>query len=161
MALDVETPDPPQLTNRGSPEEFDSVETVGSTAELRRAELESILQAGAWHEAFAEWASYTDLSEPEYRLLLDLGLIQQLDVFWDPTTERLWFDAPSLPDDWTDRVETMPVDATGLAGKVEGELTDLGETLVEMLVDEYLDWGDAETEDVFWSEETFGHGIQE
>lgn len=161
MGLNVEIPDPPQLSNRGVPSEFESVEAVGGAADLRRAELEEILQEGAWNEAFGEWLEYTDLSEAEFRVLRDLGLFQQFDIFWDPSEERLRFEAPTLPEDWDERVEATAVEPDGFGPRAESELSDLGQTVVEMLVDAYVDWGEAEAADYVWSEETFGHGTQE
>lgn len=145
MVLNVECPDPPDLTNRGLPSDLDAEESIGSESDLRREELETILRDGAWHEAFNEWAEYTDLTESEYRAVHDAGLIERLDVFWDPVEKRLRFEVPSLPDEWQDREDLAP--------KITAELTDLGRTVVEMLEDAYVDWGKEGTADVFWSEE--------
>ena len=161
MAPDIEIPDPPQLSNRGVPSEFESVEAVGSAGDLRREELEAILQDGAWHEAFEEWAEYTDLTEEDLQVVRDLGLIQQFDFFWDPSEERLRFEAPMVPADWKELTEVEPSDVSGFVSKLEGELSDLGQTVVEMLEDAYVDWGEGEPSDYVWSEETFGQGAQE
>lgn len=161
MALDVELPDHPQLSNRGVPSGFESVEAVGGAGDLRREELETILASGAWSEAFEEWSEYTDLTEKEFQVILELGLIEQLDIFWDPSEARLRFDPLEFPDDWVDRMEVTPPDEDRLRSKLEGELADLGRTVVEMLEDGYVDWESEESEDVIWSEETFGHGTAE
>ena len=158
MGLDVDIPEPPQLSNRGVPSEF---EAVGGAGDLRRDELEGVLDAGAWNEAFEEWAEYTDLTAEEFAIAQSLGLVEELDVFWDPTDARLRVEVPAVPEDWADRVDEAPPDPAGLAWKLEYELADLGETLLEMLEDGYVDWGSEESEDVVWSEETFGHGTAE
>lgn len=145
MVLDVESPAPPDLTNRGVPDEFEAVDAIGSESDFRRAELEEMLRDGAWNEAFLEWAEYTDLTETEFRTVRDHGLFEQLDVYWDPVEERLRFTVPAPP-------ETL-ADEGDLASRVTAELADLGQTVVEMLEDAYLDWGDRETSETAWSEE--------
>lgn len=120
----------------------ESVEAVGGAGDFRRTELETILQDGAWNEAFEEWAEYTDLNEEEFQVIRDLGLIQQLDIFWDPSEERLRFEAPVVPEDWRDRLDVTPPDTEDLAPRLEGEPMDLGHTVVEMLDDGYVDYGE-------------------
>lgn len=67
MSLDVTTPDPPDLTNRTLPAQFDPDELAGTEAELYRGAIEEALREGAWNEAFQEWATYTDVTETEYQ----------------------------------------------------------------------------------------------
>ena len=160
MGLDVEMPDPPQLSNRGVPNEFEAVETVGGAADLRREEIEEILHDGVWNEAVEEWAEYTDLTEDEFTILSDLGLFQQFDVFWDATEEHLDFQAPSLPDDWQRQVSDLPTDVDGFPMRAETELTDLGHTIVEMLEDAPIDWVGEEPA-IGWSDESQGPELQE
>lgn len=148
MPLDVEAPDPPDLTNRSLPSDIDPDEAFDGVDDLRREELEEILQDGAWSEAFNEWAAYTDISEEEYRNVRDAGLLEGIDFYWDPIDERLRFEVPALPEGTADRPER--------ANRVASELMDLGETVIEMLEDGYVEWGrEDEPEDV-WSEEHFG-----
>lgn len=97
MALDVEVPNPPDLTNRGVPDDFDATDELGGPNEFHRAELEDVLRDGAWQEAFHEWAAYTDLTDEEYRVLYDRGLLEELDFYWDPAEGRLRFEVPPLP----------------------------------------------------------------
>jgi hypothetical protein len=145
MVLDVESPDPPDLTNRGLPSDLDIAELPGNSNDLRREELETVLREGAWNEAFQEWAAYTDLTEGEYRTLQDHGLLQALDFYWDPVDEQLRFEVPELPGEF---------DREDLAAMAQAELTDLGHTVVEMIEDAYTDWGGMETE-APWTEELF------
>lgn len=161
MALDVAVPEPPRLSNRAVPSELEAVEAVGGAGDLRREELEAVLASGAWREAFAEWAAYTDLTDEEYDLVRDLGLLQELDVFWDPSEARLRAEPPTLPDGWEDRVDVSPSDARRLGSTLAAELAELAQTLVEMLEDGYVDWGETGETDPVWSEETFGHGSRE
>jgi hypothetical protein len=150
MALDVAPPEPPHLSNRGVPNEFEAVETVDNAAGLRREELESILRDGAWQEAFNEWAEYTDLSEAEFRTLDDLGLFGALDFYWDPEDGSLRFDSP-LSDGAAEFEGLASLDRS-LRDVAETELRDLGRTVVEMLEDAYTGepaaWDD-------WSAATF------
>lgn len=53
MAVDVDIPYPPDLTNRGTPSSLDT-ESLDSPSDLRREELEGLLRDGAWRESFAE-----------------------------------------------------------------------------------------------------------
>lgn len=146
MALDVETPDPPDLTNRSLPSEFDPLEDVDDLGDLRRAELEEILHDGAWNEAFREWAEYTDLDEEEFRTVLDAGWVDELDVYWHPTERRVRFEVPDPPAavSWNERLST----------RATVELTDLGETVVETIEDGYVDWDEEGTGVAAWREET-------
>ena len=145
MALDVETPEEPDVTNRGFPAgmDFEADETPGSEADFRREEVEEVLREGAWEEAFREWAEYTDLNEAEYRAAGELGLLRQLDFYWDPVVETLRFDVPDVPADGSLGEE--------LASRVSAELADLGETVIDRLADGYVDW-DGVSDDV-WEEE--------
>lgn len=145
MALDVETPDPPDLTNRGMPDDVDPSNVTDSLSDLRREELEEILRDGAWSEAFREWATYTDLTEAEYRMISVHGLIEELDFYWNPTEERLRFELRKSPVKLSEQIE--------FATTVRAELADLGDTVIETVEDAYLDWSDEETE--FWTEEMF------
>jgi hypothetical protein len=153
MALDVPVPDPPDLSNRGMPREFEwEDETLGSE-DFYREDLEDLLQEGAWSEGFNEWTEYTNLDEAHVRIVDDLGLFQALDFYWDPTEDRLRFDAPSLPDDWRERDATASLDSSTVS-MIDGELDDLGRTVQEVLED-YLDRND-ESSDFGWGEETYG-----
>ncbi|WP_255196441.1 hypothetical protein [Halorarius litoreus] len=148
MVLDVDPPTPPDLTNRGVPNGAKTAEVMTSESDLRRAELEALLEDGAWTEAFHEWAEYTDLTEADFREIDSEGLFDELDFYWDPVEEALAFDIPDLPDAWTGR--------TVFASLVRTELTDLGHAVVEMLEDAYVEWGETEPADGVWSEEALG-----
>jgi hypothetical protein len=153
MALDSEVPDPPDLSNRGRPREFDwQDETLGSE-DFYREDIEDLLQDGAWTEGFNEWAEYTSLDEEHVRIVGDLGLFRAFDFYWDPVDDRLRFDAPTLPDDWRSGDETASLDS-GTASTVENELDDLGRAVQEVLED-YLERDDAAT-DFGWGEDTYG-----
>jgi hypothetical protein len=154
MALDVDVPEPPDLTNRGTPSDYPHSDELGGSEDFRREELEAMLRDGAWREGFEEWGEYTDLDDEEVRAVADLGLFRDLDFYWDPVDETLRYDAPSVPGDWRERVSES-LSSTSQASRVETELDDLGRTVLEELQDTYLDWSD-EAEDYVWSEETFG-----
>ncbi|MFB6155351.1 MAG: hypothetical protein ABEJ22_05600 [Haloferacaceae archaeon] len=146
MSLEVEVPDPPDLTNRGPPEQFDAVESIESGL-FRREELESALRDGAWQEAFDEWAEYTDLTEAQFEAVRERGLFREYDFFWDPDEERLRFVSPTVPEDDVGALDD---------GTIDGALSDLGHTVLEMLQGLYAEYWDHDTEDIVWSEQTFG-----
>ena len=147
MGLDVEAPDPPDLTNRPLPSEIDPTDVVDGTEDLRREELERMLADGAWNEAFGEWCEYTDLTDSEYRLLRDAGLFERLDFYWDPIDGGVQYSVPhpferALRDD-------------DLTARAASELADLGRTVVRTLEDAYLDWDEEDIETNAWGEEPF------
>lgn len=147
MTLAVESPDSPDITNRGLPRALEPSDALEGASDLRREELEAFLRDGAWSEAFKEWAEYTDLSEAEYERVRDFGLLEELDFYWDPVEERLRFEVPALPAALAEQAD--------LASKASAELTDLAHTVVERLEDGYVDWGEEGVSGDTWSEETF------
>lgn len=153
MALDVPVPTSPDLTNRGMPREFEWLEETLGSEDFHREELEALLRDGAWKEGFNEWAEYTDLDEAQAGIVSDLGLFQAFDFYWDPTDDRLRFDAPTVPDDWRERDATAAFDSSTVA-LIDAELQDLGRAVQEILED-YLDQSDQLSAHT-WSEESFG-----
>nr|WP_216824725.1 hypothetical protein [Salinigranum rubrum] len=152
MALDIEVPEPPDLSNRGMPRAFElQDETLGSE-DFYREDLEDLLQEGAWKEGFNEWAEYTTLDEEQVRIVSDLGLFQAFDFYWDPTEDRLRIDSPTIPDDWRERDATESLSSSTVS-LIDGELDDLGRAVQEVLED-YLERDD-EASDYGWSEETY------
>ncbi|RCU44506.1 hypothetical protein DU504_17405 [Haloplanus salinus] len=153
MALDVAVPEPPDLSNRGKPRDFElQDETLGSE-DFYREDLEDLLQEGAWTEGFNEWAEYTDLDEEQVRIVSDLGLFQAFDFYWDPTDDRLRFDVPTLPDDWRERDATESLDSSTVS-MIDAALQDLGRAIHETLED-YLERNE-EASDFGWGKETYG-----
>lgn len=153
MTLDVEVPEPPDLSNRGVPRDFEwQDETLGSE-DFYREDLEDLLQEGAWKEGFNEWAEYTDLDEEHVRIVRDLGLFQAFDFYWDPTEDRLRFDAPTIPDDWRERDATESLDSSTVS-RINVALRDLGRAVYEML-EHYLE-RKQEATDFGWGKETYG-----
>ena len=153
MAIDIEVPEPPDLSNRGMPREFDwQKETLGSE-DFYREDIEDLLQEGAWKEGFNEWTEYTNLDEEHVQIVSDLGLFQAFDFYWDPTEDRLRFNAPTISDDWRERDTTESLDSSTVS-MIDGELDDLGRAVQEVLGD-YLERND-EASDYGWGEETYG-----
>jgi hypothetical protein len=153
MALDVAVPDPPDLSNRGKPRDFEVQEETLGSEDFYREDIEDLLQEGAWSEGFNEWTEYTDLDEEQVRIVDDFGLFQTFDFYWDPTDDRLRFDAPTLPDDWRERDATESLDS-GTVSMIDAALQDLGRAVYETLAD-YLERNDEAT-DVGWGDETYG-----
>ena len=153
MALDVKVPEPPDLSNRGKPREFQwEDETLGSE-DFYREDLEDLLQEGAWTEGFNEWAEYTDLDDGQAQIVSDLGLFQAFDFYWDPDDDRLRFDAPTVPEDWRERDATESLDSSTVS-MIDATLQDLGRAVQETLED-YLERND-ESSDFGWGKETYG-----
>lgn len=153
MALDVPVPDPPDVTNRGVPYDLADDEYVASGNELRREEIELFLEEGAWREAFSEWASYTDLREAEWAVVIEADLVHEFDFYWDPSSARLGYTAPRIPSDWRDSGAYPDSLDESLRSKLNDELDELADAVVEMLED-YVTWGSAAESDRIWSEET-------
>ena len=153
MALDVVVPEPPDLSNRGKPRDFElQDETLGSK-DFYRKDLEDLLQEGAWTEVFNEWTEYTDLDEEQVRIVSDFGLFQAFDFYWDPTDDRLRFDAPTIPDDWRERDVTESLDSSTVS-MIDAALQDLGRAVHETL-EGYLERNE-EASDFGWGKETYG-----
>ena len=153
MALDIEVPEPPDLSNRGMPREFEWQEETLGSEDFYREDLEDLLQEGAWKEGFNEWSEYTNLEEEHVRIVGDLGLFQAFDFYWNPTEDCLRFDAPVIPDDWRERDETESLDSSTVS-MINGELDDLGRAVQEVLED-YLERNN-EASDYGWGAETYG-----
>lgn len=141
-----EVPDPPDLTNRSLPEGFDPDAALDSIADLRRGELETALRESAWSGGFEEWATYTDLTDEEIRSISEAGLFEALDFYWDPIDERLRYEVPAVPPHLAGETE--------LGATVATELATLGDVVIELLAEEYVDWG-AETPRDVWGNEPF------
>jgi len=153
MSLDIAVPDPPDLSNRGMPREFEwDDETLGSE-DFYREDIEDLLQEGAWTEGFNEWAEYTDLDERQARAVDDLGLFRAVDFYWDPTEDRLRFDVPEMPGDWRERDAAPALDSDDLA-TIDTALTDLARTVYEVL-EEYVDRTDT-IDGEGWGENIYG-----
>jgi len=148
MSLDVPAPDPPDLAEAGkSVEDYDDVSVGGgepdAEASYHRAELDQFLEDGAWERAFNEWAEHTDMSEAEYRVVLDLELLEEFDFFWDDFADRVGYHAPGIPEDWRERSLHPDLDSWGMVSSINASLTELGRTVSDLLRDDYVDW-DAE-----------------
>ena len=138
MSLDVEVPDPPEL-EQVDPNEYEDAEIVGET-DYKREEIEAFFQEGAWEEAFEQWAATTQLDEDEFEIILDLGMIQRFDFFWDSFAERVGYHAPGIPEDWKERTYHPDIDSWGTVSGINAALTELGQVVCDVLKDEYIDW---------------------
>ncbi|MFC7078641.1 hypothetical protein [Haloarcula halophila] len=154
MTLDIAVPEPPDLSNRGTPRGFEWEEETLGSEDFYREDIEDLLQEGAWKEGFSEWAEYTSLDETHGRTVDDLGLFQSFDFYWDPSEDRLRFDAPTISDDWREQEATESLDSSTVS-MIDGELDDLGRAVQEMLED-YLERNDEES-DYGWGEDTAGN----
>lgn len=138
MSLDVEPPDPPPLPKDRDADEYDDADVTSD--EYRREELEAFLEEGAWDRAFEEWAEGTEMTEQTWAIVLDLGLVERFDFFWDDFAERVGYHAPGLPEDWRERDIHPELDSWGTVSSINAGLTELGQVVCDVLKDEYIDW---------------------
>lgn len=138
MSLKVETPSPPELQET-DPNEYEDAEIIGET-DYKRNELEAFLTEGAWDDAFASWAEETEMDESEFQIVVELNLIQRYDFFWDSFAERVGYHAPGIPEDWKEREYHPDLDSWGMVSSINAGLTELGQTVCDVLKDEYIDW---------------------
>lgn len=137
MGLDVETPPVPELPELDA-DAYDDVEVQGD--EYRREEIEELLHEGAWADAFEAWAAETDLDAEAFDIAVDLGMFEEFDFFWDDFADRVGYHAPGLPEDWKERELHMELDSWGQVSGINAGLTELGQTVCDVLKEEYVDW---------------------
>ncbi|AEN04508.1 hypothetical protein [Halolamina sp.] len=137
MSLDVDPPAPPTLQSV-DPNEYDDASVESD--EYHREELEQFLKAGAWEEAFKQWAATAKLGESEWRVVEELDLIERFDFFWDDFADRVGYHAPGLPEDWKERNLHDDLQSWGAVSGINAGLTELGQTVCDVLKDEYVDW---------------------
>lgn len=138
MSLDVETPTPPKLAVGVDTDAYEDADVGGD--EYRREELEAFLETGAWAEAFEMWRADTDVTETEFGVVRDLDLIERFDFFWDDFADRVGYHAPGLPEDWKERDLHPELDSWGMVSSINAGLTELGQTVCDVLKAEYIDW---------------------
>lgn len=127
MALDVQTPDPPELTDA----ESSNSGPADRGEDYHRDDIESALTDGAWVEGFERWAVETELAESEFDLLVRHGLFDQFDFYVGP--DGVDYHVPTLSDDARE--------ALGSGADIEGmesELATLGRVVAERLEREPL-----------------------
>ncbi|MFB6090470.1 MAG: hypothetical protein ABEJ97_05365 [Halobellus sp.] len=139
MTLSVETPPVPDLQDAVDPNEYDDAEVVGDT-DYRRDDLEALLRDGAWEDAFTEWARSTDVTEAEWEIVRDLDMLSHFDFFWDDFADRVGYHAPGLPEDWKERELHPDIDSWKTVSSINAGLTELGQTVCEILKDDYITW---------------------
>ncbi|WP_224449813.1 hypothetical protein [Haloprofundus salilacus] len=138
MALDVSTPDPPELS-AVDPSEYDDAEVIADD-DYRRDELGEFLESGAWAESFEQWAETTEVSESEWRIVEDLGLVGRFDFFWDDFADRVGYHAPGIPEDWKEREIHPDLGSWSAVSSINAGLTELGQIVCDVLKDDYVDW---------------------
>jgi hypothetical protein len=139
MGLDVAVPDPPELRAEADVQQYEDVSVAGET-NYRRDELETFLREGAWTEAFNQWAEHTDLDEREFETARDLDLFYEFDFFWDDFADRVGYHAPGIPEDWQERDVHPDLDSWNAVSSINAGLTELGQTVCDVLERDYVDW---------------------
>jgi hypothetical protein len=148
MVLEVPVPDPPSLSHPQQHGEYEAIDMTDQEIEddYRHEELEQFLQAGAWQDAFEQWATETDVTADAFQTLVERGVLDRFDFYWNPQTDETGYRAPALTPDERRTVDDPDV--------VELELDTLGRIVTEFLENDYLlrDEGDFG----FFSEEYTG-----
>ncbi|RLM57511.1 hypothetical protein DVK02_07040 [Halobellus sp. Atlit-31R] len=139
MSLSVATPPAPNLEDAVDPNEYEDADVVGDT-DYRRGDLETLLRDGAWADAFELWAADTDVTEAEWAIVLDLEMLSHFDFFWDDFADRVGYHAPGLPEDWKERQLHPEIDSWKTVSSINAGLTELGQTVCEVLKDDYITW---------------------
>lgn len=137
MGLDVDTPEPPTLVEGQA---IDDDRRIEEGANVRRADLESMLANGAWVQGFDEWVEHTDLGESEWQVISDLGLIEEYDFFWDGSAGRVGYSSPGIPPNWRQQELHPELDSWSMVSSVNAALSELGDTVAEVLTVDYVDW---------------------
>ncbi len=140
MSLDVDTPDPPALSTSVDPDDYEDAEIAGDVDDYRRGEIEDALRAGAWNEAFGRWAATASVDEGAWSVVEDLELIGEFDFFWDGFAGRIGYHAPGIPEDWQERAYHPALDSWARVSAINAGLTELGQTVCDVVEDEYVDW---------------------
>lgn len=144
MGLDVDIPASPSLVEGQA---IDDDRRIEEGADVRRADLESMLAAGAWVEGFEEWAAHTDLDTPEWQVVMDLGLVEEFDFFWDASEGRVGYSSPGIPPNWRQQELHPELDSWSTVSSVNAAMSELGETVARVLTQKYVDWDTPEDED--------------
>jgi hypothetical protein len=137
MPVSADPPDPPTLETV-DPNQYEDA-TVESD-DYHRDDLEAFLREGAWREAFAEWAPKAGMDDGEFAIAVDLDLFAEFDFFWDDFADRVGYHAPGIPEDWKERGYHPDIDSWGTVSAINAGLTEFGQTVCEVLKDEYVDW---------------------
>jgi hypothetical protein len=138
MALDVDTPAPPELEPHLDPDEYDDASVAGD--DYRRDELEAFLREGAWERAFERWAADTQVDAAEFAIVRDLDLLARFDFFWDDFADRVGYHAPGIPEDWREREIHPAIDSWETVSSINAGLTELGQVACDVLESDYIDW---------------------
>ena len=138
MALNVDPPDPPRLEET-DPNQYEDAEVVGD-ADYKREEIERLLAAGAWEQAFEGWAADTDVDERAFGIMLDLELFARYDFFWDAFADRVGYHAPGLPEDWKERDVHPGLESWETVSGINAALAELGDAVSRTLKADYIDW---------------------
>jgi len=139
MTLDVDPPDPPELSEQ-VPDKYDDDDHLDEDSEYRRNDLETLLHEGAWTDGFDEWAEHTDLDEDEYEIAVELGMFAAFDFFWDDFADRVGYNAPGIPEDWREKEYHPDLDSWGTVSGINAAMTEFGQTISEVLKTDYIDW---------------------
>ena len=127
MSLDVSVPPVPDIPTAGAPAE-------------RREEIASLLHAGAWSDGFAMWSAGAQVTPAQWRVVLELELLEQFAFFWDDFADRVGYHAPGIPEDWRERSVHPDITSWETVSSINAGLTELGQAVSDVLKAEYITW---------------------
>lgn len=139
MGLDVPAPEPPTLRDERDVQSYDDVD-VEAESDYRRDQLNEFLHDGAWADAFGQWSERATMVESEFDIAVDLDLFEQFDFFWDDFAGRVGYHAPGLPEDWKEHNLHPALDSWSTVSSINAGLTELGQTVCDVLADDYIEW---------------------
>jgi hypothetical protein len=134
-----DVPDPPTLSGVDPTEAYDDAEVVGET-DYRRDAIAEHLGAGAWETAVERWRAATSLDDDALAVIADLEMYAEFDFFWDGFAGRVGYHAPGIPEDWQERSYHPDLESWGTVSGINAALTELGQTVCDVLQEEYVDW---------------------
>ena len=79
-------------------------------------------------------------------------MVPALDFYWNPASDSVEYEAPTVPDDWATRPARAGIDSWSTASMVDEELDALGETVANTLDDYFVDWEPTERRDSTYRE---------
>ncbi|MGM0398908.1 MAG: hypothetical protein ACQEQY_07930 [Halobacteriota archaeon] len=142
MALSSDPPRPPDITSN-----IAAIESGDRPESSHRDEIETMLRDGAWARAYGEWADHTDLTEHDWAVVTDLDLTDDFDFWWNAEDEQVRYDPPVVPEDWTNRDVHPNLETHSQASAITRGLDELGQTVSDLLQQEYVDWDTVEPSD--------------
>lgn len=99
-------------------------------------DVEAALEAGAWDAAVERWHEESEVDEADLALVEEAGLLDDFEFFWDAEVDRVGYESPGIPRDWTNREYADAVEGWSQVSRINMAIDELGQTAREILEDE-------------------------